>query len=207
MEKRELIVFSVKNLILEKGYSNISVEDITKNLGIAKGSFYTYFKSKHCVIDYILLEQLTKIEEKIKYFFEENMKLEDCIKKLVSARIILEDDDMIKRNLVIVSLFRNLDSLDKETLSLLREIEEKNIEVISQVIKKYRVDINDKELRIYSKMLNDMINSYKNFNLFISEKTRAFITTTNELREKYKEKNFQINIEILIESILKILTY
>ena len=47
MEKRELIVFSVKNLILEKGYSNISVEDITKNLGIAKGSFYTYFKSKH----------------------------------------------------------------------------------------------------------------------------------------------------------------
>ena len=43
--KKELIVSSAKKVILEKGYKNISVEDITNEAGIAKGSFYTDRKS------------------------------------------------------------------------------------------------------------------------------------------------------------------
>lgn len=58
--KKELIVSSAKKVILEKGYKNISVEDITNEAGIAKGSFYTYFKSKNLVIDYILEEVIAK---------------------------------------------------------------------------------------------------------------------------------------------------
>lgn len=35
MGKKELIVSSAKKVILEKGYKNISVEDITNEAGIA----------------------------------------------------------------------------------------------------------------------------------------------------------------------------
>lgn len=207
MGKKDLIVSSAKDLILEKGYSNISVEDITKNLGIAKGSFYTYFKSKHCVIDYTLTEQLMKVEEKFKNFFEKEMSLERSIEKLVKSRIILEEDDTIKRNLMTVNLFRNLDSLNEETLIILRRLEEVNIKLIKDIIGRYINNLKEEEIEIYSKILNDIINSYKNFNLFISKKTMGFITNTDELREKYRDENFQVNIDILIKSILKILTY
>ena len=208
MKKKELIVSSAKNIILEKGYANASVEDITRNIGIAKGSFYTYFKSKHCVIDYILLEQVSRIEERVKSFFQDNMTLEQCIGKLVKARIIFDEDDTIKRNLMTVNLFRNIDSLNDETLTILRRIDELNVKLIEEIIRKYSIPkIKEEEIESYSKVLNDIINSYKNFNLFVSTKTRGFITDTDELREKYKNENFQIDIDVLIKSILKILTY
>lgn len=207
MEKKDLIIISTKKMILKKGYNNTSVEDITKNLGISKGSFYTYFKSKHCVIDYILTEQLGIIDNMVKNFFEKDMTLESCIEKLVKSRIIFKEDNSIKINLLIVNLFRNLDSLSKDTLAILKELEELNIKLITNIILKYVKKIKGKEIDMYSKILNDIINNYKTFDLFISPKTMNFITDTRELKNKYRDPSFQVNIEVLIKSILKILTY
>ena len=58
MDKKKEIIKGVKTLVLKKGYNNVSVEDITTYIGIAKGSFYTYFKSKNSLINYILEEKL-----------------------------------------------------------------------------------------------------------------------------------------------------
>src|SRR3712207_8045387 len=44
--KKEKILEIFQELVLEKGYSKVSVEEITSSLGISKGSFYSYFKSK-----------------------------------------------------------------------------------------------------------------------------------------------------------------
>lgn len=45
-EARMRITREALKLIRERGYSDVSVEDITKACGISKGSFYTYFSSK-----------------------------------------------------------------------------------------------------------------------------------------------------------------
>lgn len=45
--KKEKILEIFQKLVLEKGYSKVSVEEITSSLGISKGSFYSYFKSKN----------------------------------------------------------------------------------------------------------------------------------------------------------------
>ena len=207
MEKKDLIVSSTKKLILKKGYNNTSVEDITKNLGISKGSFYTYFKSKHCVIDYILTEQLVISKNIEKNFFEKDMTLESCIEKLVKTRIIFKEDNSIKINLLIANLFRNLDSLSQETLYILKKLEEINLKLIANIIYKYVKKIKEKEIEKYSRILNNIINNYKIFELFISQETMNFITTTTELKNKYRDLSFQLDINILIKSILKILTY
>lgn len=107
MGKKELIVSSAKKVILEKGYKNISVEDITNEAGIAKGSFYTYFKSKNLVIDYILEEVIAKRKNEFK--LDKRKSLENTIKSLVRTRIKL-DDEKLKENLVLVNLFRNVAS-------------------------------------------------------------------------------------------------
>lgn len=207
MEKKDLIVSSTKKLILKKGYNNTSVEDITKNLGISKGSFYTYFKSKHCVIDYILTEQLVISKNIEKKFFEKDMTLESCIEKLVKTRIIFKEDNSIKINLLIANLFRNLDSLSQETLYILKKLEEINLKLIANIIYKYVKKIKEKEIEKYSRILNNIINNYKIFELFVSQETMNFITTTTELKNKYRDLSFQLDINILIKSILKILTY
>ena len=46
MATKGRLVESAKKLIAEKGYNNTKVEDITNEAQAAKGTFYTYFKTK-----------------------------------------------------------------------------------------------------------------------------------------------------------------
>lgn len=204
--KKELIVSSAKKVILEKGYKNISVEDITNEAGIAKGSFYTYFKSKNLVIDYILEEVITKRKNEFK--LDKRKSLENTIKSLVRTRIKL-DDEKLKENLVLVNLFRNVASLDEKTLMLLKELEKVIIERMESIILAYpkEIKIERKDIKFYSKMLNNIISNYKTFTLFFSEKSNQFIIDIEEVKKKYQTEDFERNIEIISKSILKILTY
>lgn len=206
MGKKELIVSSAKKVILEKGYKNISVEDITNEAGIAKGSFYTYFKSKNLVIDYILEEVITKRKNEFK--LDKRKSLENTIKSLVRTRIKL-DDEKLKENLVLVNLFRNVASLDEKTLMLLKELEKVIIERMESIILAYpkEIKIEKNDIKFYSKMLNNIISNYKTFTLFFSEKSNQFITDIEEVKKKYQTEDFERNIEIISKSILKILTY
>lgn len=204
--KKELIVSSAKKVILEKGYKNISVEDITNEAGIAKGSFYTYFKSKNLVIDYILEEVIAKRKNEFK--LDKRKTLENTIKSLVRTRTKL-DDEKLKENLVLVNLFRNVASLDEKTLMLLKELEKVIIERMESIILAYpkEIKIEKKDIKFYSKMLNNIISNYKTFTLFFSEKSNQFITDIEEVKKKYQTEDFERNVEIISKSILKILTY
>lgn len=206
MGKKELIVSSAKKVILEKGYKNISVEDITNEAGIAKGSFYTYFKSKNLVIDYILEEVIAKRKNEFK--LDKRKSLENTIKSLVRTRIKL-DDEKLKENLVLVNLFRNVASLDEKTLILLKELEKVIIERMESIILAYpkEIKIEKNDIKFYSKMLNNIISNYKTFTLFFSEKSNQFITDIEEVKKKYQTEDFERNVEIISKSILKILTY
>ncbi|MGO5426851.1 TetR/AcrR family transcriptional regulator [Fusobacterium mortiferum] len=206
MGKKELIVSSAKKVILEKGYKNISVEDITNEAGIAKGSFYTYFKSKNLVIDYILEEVIAKRKNEFK--LDKRKSLENTIKSLVRTRIKL-DDEKLKENLVLVNLFRNVASLDEKTLMLLKELEKVIIERMESIILAYpkEIKIEKNDIKFYSKMLNNIISNYKTFTLFFSEKSNQFITDIEEVKKKYQTEDFERNVEIISKSILKILTY
>ena len=53
LQTRQKIVDAAHKVIAEKGFENVSVDDIAKQAGVATGSFYTYFKKKEDVIDAI----------------------------------------------------------------------------------------------------------------------------------------------------------
>ena len=50
-ETRKRIVAAAKRLITEKGFENVSIEDIAKEADVSTGSFYTYFKKKEDVVE------------------------------------------------------------------------------------------------------------------------------------------------------------
>ena len=83
--KRKLITSGLE-LIKEKGFDAINVEDITQKAGVSKGSFYTYFKRKEDIVLEISrtpfgeiadeLEQMANAElfEKLRHYFHRFME-------------------------------------------------------------------------------------------------------------------------------------
>lgn len=51
---KEKLLASAQKLINERGYDRVSVEDITKDSGVAKGTFYHYFKTKDEIVGEIV---------------------------------------------------------------------------------------------------------------------------------------------------------
>ena len=86
LETRRKILEAAKEVISEKGFENVSVEDIAKAAGVATGSFYTYFKRKEDVVqelnktDFYRLAEIVNqmpdksISEKLEYYCREFMK-------------------------------------------------------------------------------------------------------------------------------------
>lgn len=57
-DKREVIIQSAIKVFSEKGLQNAKVDEIAERAGIAKGTVYLYFKSKHEIFQAALQEHL-----------------------------------------------------------------------------------------------------------------------------------------------------
>jgi AcrR family transcriptional regulator len=67
-ERRLEIIETAGKLFRDKGYTNTSVEAIIREMGVAKGTFYYYFKSKEEVLEAIVdhtLDQIVAMAEQI----------------------------------------------------------------------------------------------------------------------------------------------
>ena len=69
MEKRMKILESAFSLFLEKSVAATAVDDIVKASGIARGTFYLYFKDKSDLLEQIIMY---KSMESIKRLLAEN---------------------------------------------------------------------------------------------------------------------------------------
>lgn len=79
---KKLIIDRSISLFNEKGYENVTVEDITKSVGIAKGTFYNFFSSKAVILllwfemkfQQINIDQTNNsersVEENLQYFIK-----------------------------------------------------------------------------------------------------------------------------------------
>ncbi len=74
--KRKLVSTALE-LLKEKGFDAVNVEDITKKAGVAKGTFYTYFKRKEDIVLDISRVPFSEIAEEL-----EKMHGLDIIEKL-----------------------------------------------------------------------------------------------------------------------------
>ena len=87
-QKKRKILEKAFELFRKNGYMDTKVEDITKALGISKGSFYTYFKTKEELLCE-LLESMknSEMERYSKVEIDENPKktLENFIKEIFKS--------------------------------------------------------------------------------------------------------------------------
>lgn len=61
---RSRLLKSARRLISERGFDHVSVEDITKDSGVAKGTFYHYFECKEEVVAELSFQSIQTIIKK-----------------------------------------------------------------------------------------------------------------------------------------------
>lgn len=89
LETRQKLIDAVKKLSETKKYNEMSIDDITQEANVAKGSFYTYFKRKEDIISAIAFEQFNLVQEKS---LNENLDIVTQISEFLmeSSKIIEE---------------------------------------------------------------------------------------------------------------------
>ena len=132
-QKRKKIIDKAWELFAKNGYEETKVEDITKDLGISKGSFYTYFATKE--------ELLYEVLEKIKKEIIEN--LENINVNQIPEKV-LEDYVKAKMNYV-VKILNNMRlnsvekySIDPKLRNFFEELKEKSTDFIKiNIVEKF----------------------------------------------------------------------
>lgn len=132
-QKRKKIIDKTWELFAKNGYEETKVEDITKDLGISKGSFYTYFATK----EELLYEVLGKIKKEIIENLE-NINVDQTPEK------VLEDYVKAKMNYA-VKILNNMKLrvvekylIDPKLRILFQELQEKSTNFIKiNIVEKF----------------------------------------------------------------------
>ncbi|MCM3270414.1 TetR/AcrR family transcriptional regulator [Paenibacillus elgii] len=103
--KERIFTQSIK-LFKEKGFDNVTVEEITQACGIAKGTFYNYFPKKEAVLLHLAVSQLESVHETI----QNNKNMPDLRQQLLHLFSNLfhqyaEQPDMVR--LVVSEMMRS----------------------------------------------------------------------------------------------------
>lgn len=99
-EERKLeIIHTAMSLFNKKGFDHTSVEDITKTMNVAKGTFYYYFKSKNEVVDAIVDHALVGISKRANQLVNLNISSIKKLELLISGALNSDITDTIRDGL------------------------------------------------------------------------------------------------------------
>lgn len=84
-ERKKEILATAQRLFSQKGYDKCSVNDILKEIGIAKGTFYYYFTSKEEVLDAIVEEIVDEVRLRLERIVQQ--PFETCEEKLLAVAL------------------------------------------------------------------------------------------------------------------------
>lgn len=204
LKKREAIILSAKELIIKNGYQKTNVEDITKNIEIAKGSFYTYFKSKDQMILEIIDEAYEHIKNRNEQLLNSGFEGRELIEVSLKNRYNPASETIVNI-LFFYHLTMNLESINLEVKISLFKIKECNVEFWSKVIEHYNPKLSKEKSRKYSEYIDEMLAySMKNTLFFSKDMKKLFVSNFDEVIQRANGDAAQKEIETLYEIILKI---
>ncbi len=110
-ERRAEFLNTAEELFFTNGYEQTAVDTIIKKMGLSKGTFYYYFKSKEDLLDALIERMSEKILEEVKKIVEREDL--DAITKLnraygVTRSVKLENLELLKVLLKVLYNDRNL---------------------------------------------------------------------------------------------------
>lgn len=205
-KKREEIISTGTKLIIEKGYLNTSIQDITSKMGIAKGSFYTYFKSKDEFILAIIFNKISQFKLEIDEIVALESSLEGTLRKyfLHALSIPVKEPEFF---LLLMNLLKNINSLGKKIRQFLKVNTPLKYRGVKRILEKYldKIDVsNEDELEKYSIIICNLVNTFyeQKFNPIVSNYNNESSGDLTPLQVKKSLEN--INLENEVDFLTKI---
>ena len=205
-EKKLLIFEKAKDMIITEGYSNLSISKLTSELGISKGSFYTYFPSKDSMLSEILDEYSNNTKIFTRNLISNSNNIDECLDYYVNSMLNLNDSEL-KLELVMTSLKRNYEVFNEENFNKLKNIACNMIDFVKESLNKYKkaIKIREKDFEKCSKMIFTTAQVFLMMENINFETNKFSSKTLDEVKELYRSQDMKENLEFIKESIKKIL--
>lgn len=205
-EKQYQILTAAKDVFLKKGIFKTRVEDVTNSLGIAKGSFYTYFKSKNQLLEMIIEDMYKTKQYDLESILMESCNYKEKLKKFIITRFMTSSTNL-KSHLILINLTRNLEHLTPKIREYYVKIEVLNRNFLKRLIKLIP-NINYSEQDINSLIIFIMggIKSYRLERFFYKNIDDYFINDISEFKMRLNNLEIDREVELVVRGILKILT-
>lgn len=132
-QKRKKIIDKAWELFAKNGYEETKVEDIMKDLGISKGSFYTYFATK----EELLYEVLGKIKKEVIEKLE-NINVDQTPEKVLEDYVKAKMNHAVKilNNMKLRAVEKYL--IDPKLRIFFQELQEKSTNFIKiNIVEKF----------------------------------------------------------------------
>ena len=97
-ELREVIYETAMALFLQKGFDNVTVEDITHQIEIAKGTFFNYFPNKESILLYFMRRHLDEVKDQIPRAIKEVKTTQQKLDHLFSilSKMVVTNEPLVK---------------------------------------------------------------------------------------------------------------
>ena len=206
IDKKKLILEKAKDTIITESYSSLSIGKLTSELNISKGSFYTYFPSKDKMLGEILDEYIKNINIFKNNLLENSKNIDDCIDYYITSTLNLTDDEL-KLELVIANLKRNYEVFNEENFKKLKVIACTMIDLIKEVLNKYKKDISieEKDIEKCSKMIFSIAEVFLIMENVDFDSDRFTFKTLDEVKKMYRSDDIKEHLEFIKKSIKKII--
>ena len=209
IDKKNLILEKAKDMIITESYSSLSISKLTSELNISKGSFYTYFPSKDKMLSEILDEYIKNIKN-ITIFknnlLENSKNIDECLDYYINSLLNLTDDEL-KLELVITNLKRNYEVFNEGNFKKLKIIACSMIDLIKEVLSKYKKDISieEKDIEKCSKMIFSIAEVFLIMENVDFNSDRFTFKTLDEVKKMYRSDDIKDHLEFIKKSIKKII--
>lgn len=201
--KKELILSTFKQSILENGYSKVSINSLTAQCNISKGSFYTYFSSKDEILSMIIDEYEGLLRRKMNDCTNFSKNLNDFLDRYIKYRLTLEDEEL-ELELILANLLKNLEILSSGNLDRIYNLPDIHRETLRKNLNKY-TNFEKKEICTYSKMIEGIRANFLIDDIFEVENGVFRIKSLSEVKKLLNSKTMKENREFVLKSIKKML--
>lgn len=109
-EKYQKLIVSAFELFERNGVSGVSIDEIVKKAGVAKGTFYLYFQDKFDLISKLILKKATDFLQEL-HLDAENIQIQNdedlnlCVPRFVDILV----DFLVKNKTLTVLIDKNID--------------------------------------------------------------------------------------------------
>lgn len=201
--KKDLILTTFKQSILKDGYSKVSINSLTAQCNISKGSFYTYFSSKDEMLLTILDEYKNLLKRIMEECTEKSKNMDEFVENYIKYRLNLNDEEL-EFELVLANLLKNFENVGNKNLYKLYKICDIHIDTIELNLKRY-TSIPEDQIKTVARIIEGIRIEFHFRDTIEINEDFFRIKNLDETKTLLYSDEMKKNRELVIKSIKKIL--